>query len=342
MPSPSASTPLKHPDQRFADSEAFTERFAAHLAGSMEKVNRRAVKRWGELAHDKNELGAVLNGFSLTEPGKLGDALEKVGQAVDAGHMSTAALLQAWERSVTEPLHVYAQFAQIIRQRLAFRHQKHVQYELVQDTLEQQRDKLEELEKAEAEARRLEDALESGGRGLTGSMVRSEEEVRAERERQAERRRKATGGGGGYGFLSALKHSVSGMMDVDPEATRRANIGKTRDNITQVGAEPRRRATCWLTPYDRRAGAARGFPPSLCPGPQICQHDATGGSGPLPAAKGGRPARPGHSSRQHASGLVQAGEHSAWETPRCLLLTRPPAHAEPASLARGPGVSTGH
>jgi hypothetical protein len=199
----------------------------------MEKVNRRVVKRWGELAHDKNELGAVLNGFSLTESGELANALEKVGQAVDAGHMSTAALLQSWERNVTEPLHVYAQFAQIIRQRLAFRHQKHVQYELVQETLDRQRDKLEELERAEAEARRLEEALESGGRGLTGSSVRSEEEIQAERERAAARRKTASGGG--YGFLSAIKHSVSGMMDVDPEATRRANIGKTRDNIAQVG-----------------------------------------------------------------------------------------------------------
>lgn len=168
---------------------------------------------------------------------------------------------------MTEPLHVYAQYARIIRQRLAFRHQKHVQYELVQETLESQRDKLDALEQAEREARRLEEALETGGRGLTGatgpgmSIEQSEEEMRVERERERERqeramRRKHTGSGagggggggagggsgGGYSFFSAVRHSLSGMMDVDPEATRRANIGRTRDNIAQVGpSSPRPR-----------------------------------------------------------------------------------------------------
>ena len=58
----------------------------------MERVNRRVNKRWGERAGDLSELGAVWNGFSLVEAGKLGDAVEKVGQAVDAEYLSTAAL----------------------------------------------------------------------------------------------------------------------------------------------------------------------------------------------------------------------------------------------------------
>jgi hypothetical protein len=149
----------------------------------------------------------------------------------------------------------------IIRQRLSFRHQKHVQYELVQSTLEHQREKLEVLEKAEKESRRLEEALESGGRNLTASGVGSapaqgqsvltgqsviggslyrepgqglSDDPPAGLPRTPTKRK---GGGGGYGLLSAVKHSLSGMMDVDPEATRRANIGRTRDNISQVGVE---------------------------------------------------------------------------------------------------------
>lgn len=164
-------------------------------------------------------------------------------------------------------MHVYAQYARIIRQRLAFRHQKHVQYELVQETLETQRDKLDALEQAEREARRLEEALESGGRGLTAasgttSIEQSEEEMRVERERERERQERAmkrkhtgnggsgsgSGGGGGYSFFSAVRHSLSGMMDVDPEATRRANIGRTRDNIAQVGSSlPAVNLERWLT-----------------------------------------------------------------------------------------------
>jgi sorting nexin-41/42 len=66
------------------------------------------------------------------------------------------------EQNWAEPLHEYTQFASIIKKLLAYRHQKHVQYEMTQDTLEAKKDSLEDLEKSEREANRLEEAL---GRG---------------------------------------------------------------------------------------------------------------------------------------------------------------------------------
>jgi len=140
-----------------------------------------------------------------------------------------------------------------------------VQYELVQSTLEHQREKLEVLEKAERESKRLEEALESGGRNLMGpaagsspsnpgmgqsvltgqsvvggsvyretGVVSGEEGSVSGLPRTPTKKRGGGGVAGGYGLLSAVKHSLSGMMDVDPEATRRANIGRTRDNISQA------------------------------------------------------------------------------------------------------------
>ncbi|CAG8655301.1 1296_t:CDS:1, partial [Diversispora eburnea] len=38
----------------------------------------------------------------------------------------------------------------------------------------------------------------------------------------------------GSAILSVLSHTIHGIMDVDPEATRRNSIGKTRDSIIQV------------------------------------------------------------------------------------------------------------
>ena len=99
----------------------------------------------------------------------------------------------------------------------------------MQDALEASRDKLEALEKAEREARRLEEALERGGR-----VEISEEERQKEREAEKERLKRSASRGQSFGLLGAVKHSLSGMMDHDPEATRRANIGKLRENITQV------------------------------------------------------------------------------------------------------------
>lgn len=46
LSNPSAAHPLRNPDQRFLDSEAFTHKFANHLSGPMEKITRRVIKRW--------------------------------------------------------------------------------------------------------------------------------------------------------------------------------------------------------------------------------------------------------------------------------------------------------
>lgn len=142
--------------------------------------------------------------------------------------------LQDWEQNASEPLHTYTQFAQLIKSRLSFRHQKHVQYELVQEALENQRDKLEILEAAEREARRLEQALERGGVVSNSSSAPSSPPAQEDSNIPELARPSVRRSGQSFGLLSAVKHSLSGMMDVDPEATRRANIAKTRDNISQL------------------------------------------------------------------------------------------------------------
>lgn len=155
------------------------------------------------------------------------------------------------EQTWTEPLHEYGQFANIIKKILVYRHQKHAQYELTQDALENKRESLEALEKSEAEARRLEQALSragtiSGPRSLPPTPISPtspegdadaaeqstfSDSVRTPSSPSTYGRRR---GGSAYGFLSALSHSISGMMDVDPEVARRNAISKTRDSISQV------------------------------------------------------------------------------------------------------------
>ncbi len=143
---------------------------------------------------------------------------------------------------------------------MQYRHQKHVQYELTQDSLEVRRETLDDLEKSEAEARRLEAALAAAGvRPKAGSIPpsgrgpgRGDEAVDDDDETDlaesssslrrngaphlpptpvvSPRRSKSMGSG----LLSALSHSIHGMMDVDPEAARRSTISKTRDAISHV------------------------------------------------------------------------------------------------------------
>ncbi|KAJ8591806.1 hypothetical protein M405DRAFT_788418 [Rhizopogon salebrosus TDB-379] len=246
LPNPSATHPLRSPDQRSVDSEIFTNKFANHLNGPMEKVTRRTLKRWSENAQDYSELGAALNGFSLNESGALAAAMEKTGQAVDATYMSTTRLLQELEQNFSEPLHEYAQFAVIIKKLLAYRHQKHVQYEMTQDALEHKREMLEDYEKSEREAKRLEEALSKGRvNGLRSPGSPAEGEGPSEPQVEAEEpgsaylpphpgpnpyKRRAPG----MGLLNALSYTLHGMMDVDPETARRSGISKTRETISQL------------------------------------------------------------------------------------------------------------
>lgn len=313
LPLPSSSATLTHPDQRFLDSEVFTNKFSSHLGGSMEKINRRLMKRWHDAASDWGEMGGGLNGFALRmgEDGSdgLDEATEKVGMAVDAGYTLTNAMvsviylspfnlprklirnwrqpqLSAWEQDFTEPLQEYTQFSNIIKGLLKYRHSKHLQYEAARELLESKRATLEELERSELEAQRLEKALErvrivndDGGSDRAVSPTNANASTSATTTGFVGAA--AEGGGGGIGahappgqqphaplpplpsssgalppappvrksggLVSALRHSVKGLVDSDPEATRRSSIGKTREQINQVRLS---RSTCgpsWLT-----------------------------------------------------------------------------------------------
>jgi hypothetical protein len=98
LPLPASSAPLQNPDQRFLDSEAFTAKFSSHLSGSLEKVNRRLMKRWNEAAADWGEMGGGMNGFALRMGeegnGGLEEATERVGMAVDGGYTSTNVMVR--------------------------------------------------------------------------------------------------------------------------------------------------------------------------------------------------------------------------------------------------------
>lgn len=251
LPNPSAAHPLRNPDQRFLDSEAFTNKFANHVSGPMEKVTRRVVKRWSDHAQDHADLGAALNGFSLNENGALSGAIEKTGQAADATYMSTSKLLQELEQNWAEPLHEYSQFASIIKKLLAYRHQKHVQYEMTQDALQTKREQLEDLEKSEREARRLEEALSRGRVNGVQPPLRSPPAKGGELPEEADNHEQHSASSylpphpgpnparrrskpPGMGFLNALSYTLHGMMDVDPESARRNSITKTRETISQL------------------------------------------------------------------------------------------------------------
>lgn len=107
---------------------------------------------------------------------------------------------------------------------------------MTRELLESKRGTLEELERSELEAQRLEKALERvrivGDDGGTERAVpRESSEATAPLPPLSTTSAPRRSGGG---LLGALTHTFHGIVDADPEATRRNTITKTRESINQV------------------------------------------------------------------------------------------------------------
>ncbi|KAG2229614.1 hypothetical protein INT48_004075 [Thamnidium elegans] len=242
IPTPSAAYQLKNPDPRFEESEKFTFRIANYMSNNLDKSQRKVIRRLGELANDYAELGAVYNGFSLNETGAVANAIEKVGQAVDASYTETGQMVTSLEGEFAEPIQEHAQFAQIIKQVLKFRHMKHAQVEMIENTLNNKKDTLDNLLRMENEAKRLEEAM-TRERTIGANAVNVDEINQTEDENPYRTmsnsssstvrldRPSSSGNwsGGPMKVISAVGHTLQNIIDVNPEATRRNQIGMSKD-----------------------------------------------------------------------------------------------------------------
>ncbi|CEP15437.1 hypothetical protein [Parasitella parasitica] len=245
VPTPSAAYQLRNPDPRFEESEKFTFRIANYMSNNLDKSQRKVIRRLGgkaELANDYAELGAVYNGFSLNESGAVANAIEKIGQAVDASYTETGQMVTSLEGEFAEPIQEHAQFAQIIKQVLKFRHMKHVQVEMIENSLNNKKENLDSLLKMENEVRRLEEAMTR--ERTIGSNAINVDEMNGQQEEQQEEenpyaqianysRPPARSSSGWTGapmkVISAVGHTLQNIIDVNPEATRRNQIGMSKD-----------------------------------------------------------------------------------------------------------------
>lgn len=211
----------------------------------------------------------------------LAAAIEKVGQAVDSTYIATAELSSSLSAGFAEPMRESAQFAGVVRSVLRYRVLKRVQEEMTKDELEKKKALLESLERSEAEAKRLEQHLSGSvasrpelgrGRSVSASSQRSVPERRPEEDTasidsdfppthgepppsssqgipgspehsapSSPHKKSASGNFVTSKIFGRISHAFQGMADVDPERTRRDQIGKTRESLQQV-------STCLYNP----------------------------------------------------------------------------------------------
>jgi hypothetical protein len=261
-------------DPYFSAYEASIKELEALLTGPMEKVNRRTLSHLSSLATDLSELGARYNAFALSEQApSLAPAIERVGQAADSSYIATEELSASLGASFAEPMRENAQFAGVVRNVLRYRVLKRVQQEMTTEELNKKRALLESLERSEAEARRIDQYL-SGSQQLPAprrstSVKEPASSNQHRREGSAEdtasidsdfppthgdlssapsakigapersnssggHKKAASGNSITNKIFGPIRHAVQGVVDVDPERTRRDLIGKTRESITQL------------------------------------------------------------------------------------------------------------
>lgn len=151
-------------DPYFSTFENNTKELETLLTGSMEKVNQRLLRHLYSLGDDLMDLGARYNAFSLSEQSQsVATAIEKAGQACDFTYIQSRDLSSGLSAGFAEPMRESAQFAGVVRSVLKYRVLKRVQEEMTRDELERSRQRLEGLERSEAEAKRIEQYMTSSG-----------------------------------------------------------------------------------------------------------------------------------------------------------------------------------
>ena len=253
-------------DPYFTNFESSTRELEGLLQGSIEQVNRRTLSHLNSLSKDMNELGARYNAFSLSEQSPtVAAAIERTGQAVDSSYLATEDLSSTLGASFAEPMRESAQFAGVVRSVLRYRILKRVQEEMTKDELQKKRALLESLERSEVEAKRMDSYLTANApRRQEDSRRRSTSDASSRAANQQDdtasidsdfppthadlppsgqngnrtpQRSRSQGGGGNFvtnKIFGRISHAMHGFVDVDPERTRRDQIGKTRESMNHV------------------------------------------------------------------------------------------------------------
>lgn len=255
-------------DPYFNNFESATRELELLLQGNIEKVNRRTLTHLSSLSIDMAELGAKYNGFSLSEQSPtVAAAIERIGQAVDMSYIATEELSATLGATFAEPMRESAQFAGVVRGVLRFRIMKRIQEEMTKDELVSKRQMLETLERSELEAKRIDNYLSSGGhqsgpppkrsassastRGIRSPPRQDREDTASidsdfppthgnvpsspPKDQERPRSKSQSGGSGVVNkIFGRMSHTFQGIVDVDPERTRRDQIGKTKESLVQV------------------------------------------------------------------------------------------------------------
>lgn len=168
------------------ESELNAKEYERVIGSGLDKKARKIIKHFSALATEYADLGGQFNSFSLDSHGqfdKFAPAVERVGQAVDQGYISTSHLVDRLGIEFSEPLTESVQMAATARQVLKYCRQRQLQVQIIKDALARQIKQLKDLQKAESEAQRMnaylhaDDRISAATEGLSSGQPADRDHV---------------------------------------------------------------------------------------------------------------------------------------------------------------------
>lgn len=213
-------------DPHWINAESYTQQFHASISHA-QRTSRSLLTSLDSSYHVLAELAAQYNAWSLSEP-PLGQALERIGQALDATAKATTRLRTGLEASFVEPVQEQAQLADSVDKVLQWRHARNVEWESVLSEIEGKRSSLAGLERTEQEAVRVQQGLQQGNSTFSAPVQEAET---AFPPPPTSFPPTAELGSSPPPRSSGILSTLNSLIDNDPAAARRATIARTREKI---------------------------------------------------------------------------------------------------------------
>ncbi|KAI8984709.1 hypothetical protein BDF20DRAFT_955040 [Mycotypha africana] len=222
-----------------------------------------------DLATDYADLGSAYQALSLNESDRdVADSIKKMSRALEEGsHQSTKKMVELLESEFSEHVQDYIQYLAMAKQVLKYRRLKQAQLELVEDAIVSKKAQLRNLTKTEEKSQQLRKMMSSQDEAPLGGPTTEQEEQQQQQQEEEEEEEEAAvpsriardqnhspldyptnasaptmrasrlqtrKWSSPRKLLSAVTYTIQGMMDTDPEQTRRNQIQKLKDTLWQL------------------------------------------------------------------------------------------------------------
>lgn len=212
---------------------------------SLDEVNKKIMENFIGLSNDYVELGTVLNYCSLyftdsskikigktteEEDTKVDLVFDKIGLAFDRSYITLNTLIGELETKFSEPLGEAVQYSSIIHSVKKFQERKLRQKDLLDTEVKDKKRELSECMRAEMEATRIEDAINS-------QVLLKDQKHDLKQQTLPSSGFKSSSKGRYFPSMNSLKKItkyVSDIMDQNPEQTRKQRVVYLQSNIATL------------------------------------------------------------------------------------------------------------